>query len=206
MKHLLTVFFLLFSFTLSLRAETYVTEEGVQIDRCACAWFILRFVDEEAQFKFFKNGEKPPAGIGFDYYGAPYFHKGPDCSFTSFIKKHPNQKTTNQKALQEINQLVNDVFAWRDGPKSNASLLRLAIDEFNQNHTDQEIFTSSVAIFDYVYLKFGGILPSTPLKQAIERLKTEQQIDYLDGKFQAQKDPSQTNKSALLTFLKALQN
>ncbi len=202
--HLLALFFCL-SFTLPSKAETYVTETGVQIDRCACAWFILRFLDPEAQFLFFKHGTKPPAGIGFDYFGAPYFHKGPDCSFTSFIKRHPRTNQRDQKALQGINQLVNDVFAWRDGPKSAPSLFRLAIDEqFKRLQDDQKTLNAALPVFDYIYLTYGGKSLHADAESHFEAFLTEQQLDFHKERFTRKKDSPLPPESALVTFLNTI--
>ena len=202
MKLLLVLISLLIGSLLPLKAETYVTEQDVQIDRCACAWFILRFIDKDAEFKFFKNGEKASAGIGFDYFGADYFHKGPDCSFTSFIKKHPRKNTTDQKALQAINQMVNDVFAWRDGPKSQSSLLRIAIDEQrNLLKDDQKTLTACLAIFDYCFVEKGGSLPEISREEALQTLLKEQKIIFASNQFT---EPNSKSRKALLEFLNLL--
>ncbi|WP_411845737.1 chromate resistance protein ChrB domain-containing protein [Roseibacillus persicicus] len=147
---LLTIFYLN-----TIRADqVYVTESGVQVDRCACAWFILRFLDAEAEFKFFKQGEKPPQGIGFDYYGAPYFHKGVGCSFTAFIKKYPRKEASDQQALVALEAIVNDSSGWRQGPKSLAATLQSAIREIAKHKgqgDDQATISKCLPLFDYLY-------------------------------------------------------
>lgn len=152
------------------RAEKiYVTEAEVQVDRCACAWFILRFLDPEAEFKFFKQGEKPPQGIGFDYYGAPYFHKGIGCSFTAFIKKHPREKATDQQALVALEALVNDNSGWRQGPKSLSASLQSAIREIAQKQekaNDQKAVSECLLLFDYLHAVARG-QPDAKLKERL---------------------------------------
>ena len=137
-------------------AEVYVTEEKVQIDRCACAWFITRFIDPKAEFVFFKNGEKAPEGIGFDYFGAEYFHKGPDCSFTAFIKKYPRKDKKQQEALIKINTLVNDVFSWQQGRNSKATKLRIKIDNIwnEKEKNDSATFEATKELFDALLLEY----------------------------------------------------
>jgi len=133
-------------------AEVYVTESKVQVDRCACAWFIVRFLDPEAEFLFFEHGTEPPEGIGFDFYGADYFHKGADCSFTAFIKKHPTKDKKEQDALIQINALVNDVFAWRDGPSAPSAELRRKIDAiWKESGNDLETIKRTFVVFDRMF-------------------------------------------------------
>lgn len=135
-------------------AETYITEENVQIDRCACAWFISRYLDETPTFTFIKQGQTPPKGVTYDFFGADYFHRGPDCSFTGFIKKHIKQKNT---ALIELNTVVNDVFAWRNGPNSLSVAIKRHIDYLSeQGKTDTQIYQASLTVFDLLYLTKKG--------------------------------------------------
>src|SRR3989442_424564 len=49
------------------RGATWVTREGVYIDRIASAWLIGRFIDSKAQFKFYAaEGDRPrPAEVRF---------------------------------------------------------------------------------------------------------------------------------------------
>lgn len=132
-----------------ISAENYITEKNVQIDRCACAWFITRYLDEDPTFTFIKQGEKPSAGVTYDFFGADYFHKGPDCSYTSFIKTHIKN---NNPALIDINTIVNDVFAWRSGPNSLSVAIKKHIDTLSdQGKSDAQIYNECFIIFDLLF-------------------------------------------------------
>ncbi len=37
----------------------WMTWENVGVDRMACAWFIRRYLDNKAEFKFLPYGSKP---------------------------------------------------------------------------------------------------------------------------------------------------
>ena len=52
----------------TLRGRTWVTRQGVHVDRIASAWLIRRFIDPEAQFKFVSGkGYRPNEGeLRFD--------------------------------------------------------------------------------------------------------------------------------------------
>ena len=136
------------------KAGVYVTEKNVQIDRCACAWFITRYLDSKPTFKFIKQGEQPPAGISYDFFGADYFHNGPDCSYTNFVKIHVKKP---DPALIGINAIVNDVFAWRNGPNSLSIEFKKYIDILaGQGLSDTEIYNNCLPIFDLLYLSNKG--------------------------------------------------
>lgn len=141
--------------TTSACAKRYVTEEGVQIDRCASAWFISRFVDAEAEFVFFPAGTPPPKGVTYAFYGADYFRVGAGCTYTTLLKAHALE---HEPALRAIDAIANDTVAWRQGPESLALAMREGVDQIREaiGH-DAATYEQVFSIFDLVYLKAGGM-------------------------------------------------
>jgi hypothetical protein len=136
------------------QAETYVSEENVSIDRCGTAWFITRFVDANAQFKFFKKEDPAPQGITYGFFGSQYFNKGPDCTFTVMVKAHHK---ADLKPLQLMSEQINDIFAWRAGPDSLSRHLRDGIGDLRRaNNSDLETYQRLFPVFDCLYLAYGG--------------------------------------------------
>jgi hypothetical protein len=68
----------------------WVTWENVGIDRMACAWLTLRFIDREATFQFIANGETViPAGCEpFDIPGVRLTHRGGHCTFHTMLREY----------------------------------------------------------------------------------------------------------------------
>lgn len=71
LKNLISVWCLfLFMLTGDVHAEPvphlYTTGTVMEVDRCASAWLIKRFVDEEAIFKFYPESSLITNGIAFD--------------------------------------------------------------------------------------------------------------------------------------------
>src|SRR5262245_42005590 len=66
-----------------LAGKTWVTRQGVHIDRIASAWLIRRFVDPQAQFKFVtgKAYRPQPDEVRFDMFEAEFTHEGDKCTF-----------------------------------------------------------------------------------------------------------------------------
>src|SRR5262249_39176426 len=60
------------------RARTWVTRQGIHVDRMASAWLIRRFIDADATFKFVSGkGYRPaPGELRFDMYDAEFTHEG----------------------------------------------------------------------------------------------------------------------------------
>lgn len=48
------------------KTHVYSTWETLELDTCATAWLIKRFVDKDAKFKFFPKGELIDEGTPFD--------------------------------------------------------------------------------------------------------------------------------------------
>jgi hypothetical protein len=71
----------------------WITRERPKIDRIACPWLILRFIDSTAEIiyvpaKEVLNSARSLNAIPFDIPGIEYTHYGDDCTFDYFIKKH----------------------------------------------------------------------------------------------------------------------
>ena len=75
-----------------LHRSLWVTRERPKIDRIACPWLILRFLDPEAQFLYvpakdvFDVAAKRGA-TAYDIPGAEFSHEGERCSFDTLIKR-----------------------------------------------------------------------------------------------------------------------
>lgn len=90
-----------------LGGKVWVTRCNVHIDRIACAWLVLRFIDPQAQFKFVaSNDYKPsPGELRFDMFEAEFTHQGERCSFEVLLA-HIGVK---DKALKVIAEIVHDI-------------------------------------------------------------------------------------------------
>jgi hypothetical protein len=71
----------------------WVTRERPKIDRIACPWLILRFIDVQAEFLYVPAGAvlRVAAETGatpYDVPGVEMSHVGERCSFDAFLAKH----------------------------------------------------------------------------------------------------------------------
>jgi AraC-like DNA-binding protein len=71
----------------------WITRERPKIDRIACPWLIIRFVDQDAEFVYVPAQEVLSAAEGlkaipFDVPDVEYTHYGQDCTFDYILKKH----------------------------------------------------------------------------------------------------------------------
>jgi hypothetical protein len=90
-----------------LRGRTWVTREGVHVDRIASAWLVRRFIDPEACFEFVPStgGPRRPGDIRFDMYEAEFTHQGDRCTFEVLLER----ALLDDPALRAIGELVHDI-------------------------------------------------------------------------------------------------
>ena len=91
----------------TLRERTWVTRQGVHVDRIASAWLIRRFIDPGARFKFVSGkGYRPNEGeLRFDMFEAEFTHEGDKCTFEVLQERG----ALNDPALSAIAEIVHDI-------------------------------------------------------------------------------------------------
>lgn len=87
--------------------KTWVTRKGIYVDRMASAWFIRRFIDPNAQFKFVPaKGYKPLSNeVRFDMFEAEFTHEGDRCTLEVLI----GRSGLRDSALIPIAEIVHDI-------------------------------------------------------------------------------------------------
>ena len=90
-----------------LRGKTWVTRKGIYVDRMASAWFIRRFVDSGAEFKFVpaKGYTPTPGEVRFDMFEAEFTHEGDQCTLEVLIARFG----LDDPALTPIAEIVHDI-------------------------------------------------------------------------------------------------
>lgn len=90
-----------------LRGKTWVTRRNVHVDRIACAWFIRKFIDPRARFRFVE-----PAGythrrgeLRFDMADAEFTHRADACSLEVLL----GESGLREPALRAIAEIVHDL-------------------------------------------------------------------------------------------------
>jgi len=91
----------------TLRNRTWVTRQGVYVDRIASAWLIRRFIDPDARFKFVSGkGYRPADGeLRFDMYEAEFTHEGDKCTFEVLLERG----ALKDSALRAIAEIIHDI-------------------------------------------------------------------------------------------------
>jgi hypothetical protein len=144
------------------RGRTWVTRQGVKVDRIASGWLIHRFLDPAARFKFVAaRGYRPARDeLRFDMFEAEYTHQGDACTFETLLARFG----LKDRALREIAQIVHDVDLKDDKfGREEAPGLASMIDGLVRAHPDDPArLERGVALFDDLYAGFHRARRASP--------------------------------------------
>jgi hypothetical protein len=139
----------------ALRGRTWVTRQGVHVDRIASAWLIRRFIDPDAVFKFVSGkGYRPAEGeLRFDMFQAEFTHEGDKCTFEVLL----DRVALNDPALRAIAEIIHDIDL-RDNKfgREESVGIRTLIDGIALTTADDpERLTRGAEVFNNLYQVFG---------------------------------------------------
>ncbi|MDX9787326.1 MAG: chromate resistance protein [Desulfobacterales bacterium] len=138
----------------TLKGKIWVTRKNLFIDRIACGWLILRFMDPEAVFKFVQGSRYVPkeGELRFDMFDGEFTHEGNLCSFEIMIQRLHLQ----DRALFPLAEVVHDIdlkdakYGRRETDGFNALLTGLVASHPEDNRRMQEGFK----LFENLYAYF----------------------------------------------------
>jgi hypothetical protein len=129
----------------------WVTREDIKVDRVACPWLILNFVDREAEFVFLPHDtvwSKIGDGIAFDVPNCELGHHGEDVSFNSILKKY----AMTDPALISLGEIVRAADSHPPEPHPAGEGLRWIASGFGAlGLTDHEILERELVVYDALY-------------------------------------------------------
>jgi hypothetical protein len=143
-----------------LVGRKWVTRRGVKVDRISSAWFVRRFVDPKARFRFIDpKTEKARSGeIGFDMVGGEFTHEGDRCTLETLIRS----TRVRDRALEPIAQIVHDIDV-KDGKYGRPEVPgveRLLSGLLSSYADDKSRLDRGFAIFDDLYGAFRTPAPN----------------------------------------------
>lgn len=147
----------------------WITRERPRIDRIACPWLILNFVDASAEFLYVPAGEVEKMAAEtdatpFDIEGVELGHHGDECSFDAFIRKYD----LHDAALDKLARIVRAADTGRpDLAPEAAGLLALSTGLSLNFENDHEMLKQGMVVYDALYAwcaqtpltKVGRLLP-----------------------------------------------
>lgn len=132
----------------------WVTRAHVHVDRVACPWLILRFVDSQAEFLFVAAQEvtqvaQETGAVPFDIPGAELGHQDGRCSFESILLRYG----LKDPALQRMAKVVHaaDIAADRRTDELGPGLEALATGFGLLFPADSENLARQFVVYDALY-------------------------------------------------------
>lgn len=131
----------------------WVTRERPKVDRIACPWLILRFIDKEAEFLYVPADQVPAiaereGAIPYDIPNVELGHVGPLCSFDAILKKY----SLTDPALQRLAVIVRGADTGRpDLAPECPGLLALSKGLSEVFRDDHEQLEHGLVMYDALY-------------------------------------------------------
>jgi len=131
----------------------WVTRERPKIDRIACPWLILRFIDAQARFHYVPAERvlvmaRKMAAIPYDVPGVELTHVGELCSFDAFLKRYD----LNEPALLQLAVIVRGADTSRlDLTPQSAGLYAISLALSAILTDDHEMLRHGIVMYDALY-------------------------------------------------------
>jgi hypothetical protein len=131
----------------------WVTRERPKIDRIACPWLILRFIDAEAEFLYVPTPDvlrvaQSEGAVPFDIAGVELTHDGAYCSFDAFLAKYQ----LKDPALTRLAVIVRGADTSRlDLAPQSAGLYAISLGLSAVFTDDQELLRYGLVVYDALY-------------------------------------------------------
>ena len=131
----------------------WVTRERPKIDRIACPWLILRFIDQNAEFLYVPKDEVPrtaqeTGAVPYDIPGVELTHEGNLCSFDAFLRKYG----LKDPALHHLAQIIRaaDTDSLETSPQASG-LLAITLGLSKNIGNDHEMLKYGLVIYDALF-------------------------------------------------------
>ena len=131
----------------------WVTRERPKIDRIACPWLVLRFIDAEAEFLYVPADQvlATAAATGatpYDIPGVAMSHVGERCSFDAFVLKYQ----LTEPALDRLATIVRGADTSRlDLAPQSAGLYAISLGLSRVFSDDHAMLQHGLVMYDALY-------------------------------------------------------
>jgi hypothetical protein len=131
----------------------WVTRERPKIDRIACPWLILRFIDPAAEILYVPapavlRVAQDAHAIPFDIPGVELTHDGPLCSFDALLKKYHLDDPALGKLAAIVRAADTDTL---DQAAQAPGLLAITLGLGANIRDDQALLRAGLMIYDAMY-------------------------------------------------------
>lgn len=135
------------------RPSRWITRERPKIDRIACPWLVLRFIDPAAEFfyvptaRVFDEAQRLEA-VAYDIPGAPISHEGELCSFDTLLRAFD----LNEPALLALATIVRGADTDRhELTPQSAGLMAISLGLSALHVDDHAMLDAALPVYDALY-------------------------------------------------------
>ena len=139
----------------------WVTRANLHVDRTACAWLILRYVDPAADFVFVQDvADLPPDATAFDIAGQPFSHHDGDSTFEVMVRHYGIE----DPGVARIGRIVHEAdvederYDAPEAPGLDAIIRGLG----RVLRDDQKLIAHSLPIYDGLLATLGSEVSGAP--------------------------------------------
>ena len=131
----------------------WITRARPKIDRIACPWLILRFIESDAEFLYVPADEVltvagQTGAIPYDVPGVELTHSGEHCSFDAFLSKYE----LNDSGLKRLAIIVRGADTSRlDLAPQCAGLYAISLGLSASFPDDHEMLRHGLIVYDALY-------------------------------------------------------
>lgn len=134
------------------QGKTWITRQKPFVDRMASAWFIRRFIDTDAAFRFVPDHGAVARGkntVTFDIRDGEFTHNDDLCTFEVMVKAFG----TKNKVVRKMAELVHELDV-KDGKYDNPDsqgIEGILTGIRKSSKTDQEALQRGINVFEMLY-------------------------------------------------------
>ena len=142
-----------FSLAQFRRPSRWITRERPKIDRIACPWLVLRFIDPQAEFLYVPTARvlseaQRLGAVAYDIPGAPITHEGERCSFDTLMHAFG----LREPGLATLATIVRGADTDRlDLAAQSAGLLAFSLGLSRLSTDDQAMLAAALPLYDALY-------------------------------------------------------
>ncbi len=131
----------------------WITRERPKVDRIACPWLIVNFLDDEAEFLYVPRDEvrrvaQETGAIPYDVPNVELGHHGELCSFDAFLQKYQ----LTDPALLKLAQIVRGADTSRlDLAPEASGLYAISVGLSRNFDDDHEQLRYGMVVYDALY-------------------------------------------------------
>ena len=139
--------------TTTTAVTRWVTRERPKIDRIACPWLVLRFIDARAEFLYVPASDvlrvaRETGATPYDIPGVEMSHVGERCSFDAFIGKY----ALTDPALHQLAAIVRGADTSQlDLTPQSAGLYAISLGLSRLHADDHAMLAHGLVMYDALY-------------------------------------------------------